>query len=128
MNAPINQQVFVGTDECRADRRFRTALPVLVNTLRNDQNGWIVDVSRRGLKITGIKVLPRARVCIHFKRDFAEGTVRWVKANGTVGVVLDMPLRTGRLAAVWRRFHQNVEAFGKHRRLPRPIFGRKAVR
>lgn len=125
MNAPVKQQIFIGTDECRADRRFKIALPVLVNTLQRDQKGWIVDVSRKGVKIYGIKVLPRERVCVHYRRQFAEGTVRWIRANGNIGIVLDQPLQSGPLAAVWKRFHENVEAFGKHKRLSRPTFGRK---
>jgi hypothetical protein len=128
MSAPVKQEIFVGTDECRLDRRFKIALPVMLNTLTSDQNGWIVDVSRKGIKVCGIKVPPRSRVCVHYKRQFAEGTVRWVRANGNVGIVLDQPLQTGPLAAVWKRFHENVEAFGKHKRLPKPLFGRKSAK
>lgn len=128
MNTPPKPEIFLGTDECRLDRRFKIALPVLVNTLTSDQNGWIIDVSRKGIKMRGIKALPRSRVCVHYKRQFAEGTVRWVRANGNIGIVLDEPLQSGPLAAVWKRFHENVVAFGKHKRLPKPVFGRKSAR
>lgn len=128
MNAPLKQEIFLETEEARSDRRFKIELPVIVNTLQRDQKAFIVDVSRKGVKIYGLKVFPRERVCIHYRRDFAEGTVRWVRANGMIGIVLDQPLKTGPLAAVWQRFHENVAAFGKHRRPPKPVFGRKPAK
>ncbi len=74
----------------------------------------------------GIKIHPRAKVCVHYQGKFAEGIVRWSKPNQGVGIVLDAPLRTGPLAAVWHRFQRNVEAFGKHKkRAPKRTFGRK---
>jgi len=120
-----NEQEVFGDENLREDRRFRIELPVLVNTILDDQNGWIIDVSRKGLKLWGVSAPPRSRVFIHYKGDMAEGTVRWYRANEGIGIILDQPLKTGPLAAVWQRFHDNVGAFGKHKRLPKPVFGRK---
>lgn len=127
MNAPLKPEVFLAPDECRAERRFRIELPVLINTMRGDQKAFIIDVSRKGVKVYGLKVPPRSRVCIHYRRQYAEGTVRWVRPNGMIGIVLDAPLRTGPLGSVWKRFHENVEAFGRHKRSARPVFGRKSA-
>lgn len=128
MTVVDGQLSFSGADELRDDRRFKIALPVMVNTVMSDQSGWVVDVSRRGLKVQGITAPPRSRVFVHFQGQFAEGTVRWSRRSQTIiGVVLDVPLRTGPLAAIWQRFHENVEAFGKHVKPPRPPFGRKAT-
>lgn len=127
MTLPAHPLSFTGTDELRASRRFRIELPVMVATMISDQKGWIVDVSRQGLKVRGIKAQPRMRVCVHYKGYSAEGRVRWSKPRDGIGIVLDVPLRTGPLAAVWRRFHENVEAFGKHERPARPVFGRRSV-
>ncbi len=128
MTLAEKQQGFSEADELRDDRRFKIALPVMVNTVMSDQSGWVVDVSRRGLKVKGITAPPRSRVFVHFKGQFAEGTVRWSRRSQTViGIVLDAPLRTGPLAAIWQRFHENVEAFGKHSKPPKPSFGRKTL-
>lgn len=112
-------------DEIRSDRRFRIELSVVVRTRLHDQKGWIVDVARRGVKVRGIKAPPRTKVCIFYRNQFAEGIVRWSKPGPVVGIVLDAPLRTGPLAKVWKRFQDNVDAFGKNARRPRPTFGRK---
>ena len=126
METPGQPQTYTGTDEARLSRRFRIELPVMVATVLHDQKGWIVDVSRQGVKVRGVKALPRMRVCIRYKGHYAEGRVRWAKPRDGIGIVLDYPLKTGPLASVWRRFHENVEAFGKHRKaLPKPVFGRK---
>jgi len=128
MIAPNTPLDFSGTDELRSDRRFRIELPVLVNTIMSDQRGWVVDVSRQGIKVRGVKAPPRSRVFVHYKGQFAEGTVRWARrGQASIGIVLDTPLRTGPLAAIWQRFHENVEAFGKHAKAPRPAFGRKTA-
>ena len=112
-------------DEIRSDRRFRIELPVVVGTRLHDQKGWIVDVARRGVKVRGIKAPPRSRVCIYYRNQYAEGIVRWAKPGPVIGIVLDTPLRTGPLAAVWKRFQENVDAFGKGVGPRRPVFGRK---
>jgi hypothetical protein len=126
MIVPDPKQFAAEDENLRADRRFKIELPVLVNTAIEDQHGWIIDVSRKGLKLWGINAPPRSRVFIHYKGDMAEGTVRWYRANEGIGVILDQPLKTGPLAAVWHRFHENVAAFGKHQRPAKPVFGRKA--
>jgi len=111
-------------EDVREDRRFKLELPVMVNTILEDQRGWIIDVSRTGLKLWGVNAPPRSRVFIHYKGEMAEGTVRWYRANEGIGVVLDQPLKSGPLAAVWNRFQENVAAFGKHQR-PARVFGRR---
>ncbi len=116
----------MGDENLRADRRFKIELPVVVNTVLEDQSGWIIDVSRKGLKLWGVNAPPRSRIFIHYKGDMAEGTVRWYRPNDGLGVVLDSPLKTGPLAAVWHRFQENVAAFGGHQRLKKPAFGRKS--
>jgi hypothetical protein len=122
----LEPKPFSSDDEnLRSDRRFTIELPVLVNTILDDQNGWIIDVSRKGLKLWGINAPPRSRVFIHYQGEMAEGTVRWYRANEGIGIVLDVPLKTGPLAAVWQRFQENIAAFGKHKRPPRPVFGRR---
>ncbi len=126
MTTPDKPQAFTEPEEVREDRRFRTELPVLVNTLMSDQSGWVVDVSRQGMKIHGIKAPPRSRVFVHYRGHLAEGMVRWsMPGQSLVGVVLDTPLRTGPLAEIWQRFQENVQAFGKYSKGPRPPFGRK---
>jgi hypothetical protein len=127
MTLADRQLGFSGEDDLRADRRFKIELLVLVNTVMSDQKGWVVDVSRCGLKVRGIHAPPRSRVFVHYNGQFAEGTVRWAKAGPLIGIVLDTPLRTGPLAEIWRRFHDNVEAFGKNTRTRRPTFGRKRL-
>ena len=43
------------------------------------------------------------------------------------GVRLDTPLREGPLAAIWNRFHDNVNAFGARNPRPAPrSFGKKS--
>lgn len=120
------QHSYSGNDELRSDRRFKVELPVVVNTALNDQAGWITDISRKGLKLHGIDVPSRARIAINYRGEFIEGTVRWSEPGRVVGIALDRPLQEGPLALVWRRFNQNVAAFGAHVRAARPTFGRKS--
>jgi hypothetical protein len=106
----------VSDDNNRVDRRFRTDLPVFVSTVLDGQEAFIVDVSQQGLRLRGFeKVQPRMRVIIECQGDTVCGTVRWAKPDGTVGVRLDTPLNDGPLAAIWKRFQENVNAFGATR-------------
>jgi len=119
-------QSYSGNDELRSDRRFKVELPVVVNTALDDQAGWITDISRKGLKLHGIDVPPRARIAINYRGEFIEGTVRWSEPGRVVGVALERPLQEVPIALVWQRFNQNVAAFGAHVRAVRPTFGRKS--
>lgn len=119
-------QKYAGTDELRSDRRFKVELPVVVNTVLNDQAGWITDISRKGLKLHGIDVPQRAQIAIHYRGKCIEGTVRWSDPQRGVGIALHRPLQDGPLAQVWQRFNENVAAFGGQERPARPVFGRKA--
>lgn len=120
------QQNYSGTDELRSDRRFTVGLPVVVNTPLDDQAGWITDISRKGMKLHGINVPHRARIAIHYRGNFIEGTVRWSDADRGIGISLDRPLQDGPIAQIWQRFNQNVAAFGNGIRMARPTFGRKS--
>ena len=120
------QKSYSGTDELRWDRRFSAEVPVVINTMVGEQQGWIVDMSRRGLRLQGINVPVRSRIAIRYRGKFVEGSVRWSTPALGIGVTLDEPLQNGPLAAIWQRFHQNVAAFGGHVKLARPVFGRKA--
>jgi hypothetical protein len=100
----------------RADRRFRTELPVFVSTVLDGQEAFIVDVSQQGLRLSNFdKAQPRMRVIIECQGDTVCGTVRWARPDGTVGVRLDTPLRDGPLAAIWSRFQNNVNSFGANK-------------
>jgi hypothetical protein len=76
--------------------------------------------------LQGVDLPPRARICIHYKGQFIEGTVRWSAPHRGVGIALDGPLQDGPLAQVWQRFNQNVSAFRNQVRVAKPTFGRKA--
>lgn len=116
---------FLGTDELRSERRFRTGLTVRVNTPQDDQTGVILEISRKGLKLKGIKTPRRARVCVTYQGHSVSGTVRWIRPGDVIGIALDEPLRTGPLALVWNRYFRNTEAFGKVPRRMSTGFGRK---
>ena len=112
----------------RIDRRFRTELPVFVSTVLDGGQAFIVDVSQQGLRLRGFDhAQPRMRVIIECQGDTVCGTIRWVKPDSTVGVRLDTPLNDGPLAAIWKRFQENVNAFGTNR-TQRPMggFGKKS--
>ncbi|MBO9574810.1 MAG: PilZ domain-containing protein [Sphingobium sp.] len=109
----------------REDRRFRTEIPVFVSTVLDRHEAWIVDVSQQGVQLRGCSAGPRMRVIMEYEGGATNGTVRWAKPDGTVGVRLDSPLRDGPLAAIWSRFQDNVNAFGAHKMRPQPSFGRK---
>ncbi len=112
----------------RADRRFRTEIPVFISTVLDGQEAWIVDVSQQGLRVRGFSASPRMRVIVQCEGDVVNGTVRWSKDDGTVGIRLDSPLRDGPLAAIWNRFHNNVSAFGSANRVrSQPSFGKKST-
>lgn len=116
-------------DNNRIDRRFRTELPVFVSTVLDGQEAFIVDVSQQGVRLGGFeKAQPRMRVIIECQGDTVCGTVRWAKPDGTVGVRLDTPLNQGPLAAIWKRFQDNVNAFGANKspRMPGG-FGKKST-
>lgn len=119
--------MFDRTDELRADRRFRTELTVVVNTLLDDQTGQVVEISRRGLKLSGIELSRRARICVNYEGQSIQGTVRWSRTGDVIGIALDEPLEAGPLAAVWHRYFKNVEAFGRYPRKPGVVFGRRIV-
>ena len=112
----------------RIDRRFRIEVPVFVSTVLDGQEAFIVDVSQQGLRLSGFPdARPRMRVIIECQGDTVCGTVRWAKADGTVGVRLDTPLKEGALAAMWTRFQQNVSAFGANKTARTPGgFGKKS--
>ncbi len=115
-------------DNNRIDRRFRTELPIFVSTVLDRQESRLVDVSQQGIRIEGFMgAQPRMRVIVEYEGDAVCGTVRWAKPDGTVGVRLDTPLREGPLAAIWTRFHDNVNAFGARNARPAPrSFGKKS--
>ena len=112
----------------RIDRRFRTELPVFVSTVLDGQEAFIVDVSQQGLRLRGFdNAQPRMRVIIECQGDTVCGTIRWAKPDSTVGVRLDTPLNDGPLAAIWKRFQENVNAFGTNRaQRPAGGFGKKS--
>ncbi len=116
-------------DNNRADRRCRTEIPVFVITLLDGQEAWIIDVSQQGLRLRGFdaSASPRMRVIIECEGDAVCGTIRWAKPDGTIGVRLDTPLREGALAAIWNRFHDNVNAFGASKPRVQRSFGKKAT-
>jgi hypothetical protein len=111
----------------RTDRRFRTEIPAAVSTVLDRQEAYIVDVSQQGIRLRGVKAAPRMRVIIECEGDAVGGTVRWAKEDGTIGVRLDTPLKDGPLAGIWKRFNDNVTAFGANRavRVPR-AFGKRS--
>jgi hypothetical protein len=100
-------------------------LPVIVNTALDDQAGWITDMSRKGVRLHGIDVPIRSRICINYKGEFVEDTVRWSTPHRGIGIVLDLPLQEGPLAQIWQRFNTNITAFGNQVRMAKATFGRK---
>ncbi len=121
-------RMYVNDENNRIDRRFRTELPVFVSTVLDGQQAFIVDVSQQGLRLSGFEnALPRQRVIIECQGDTVCGTIRWSKPDGTVGVRLDTPLNDGPLAAIWKRFQTNVNAFGANKTArPQGGFGKKS--
>lgn len=117
---------FAGENELRNDRRFKIELPVVVSTAMNHQDGWITDVSRKGILLQGVNLPPRAHISINYNGKFVEGTVRWSTPHRGTGIALDRPLQDGPLAQVWQRFNQNIAAFGNRVGPTKPTFGRKA--
>ena len=47
MIVPDPNQFETEDENLRADRRFKIELPVLVNTILEDQHGWVIDVLGR---------------------------------------------------------------------------------